>query len=171
MLGAVTTTCAGGACGGAVGVLGTASSGTTPAGRGAGSPARPVPAGGGVAGGGAAACPAAGGGVWPAGGVCPAGGCVPAPAPRPVPCGAPTGGGVAAGCGGGGASGEINCGTLPEPKFCPVPTYIGLRSAAVSSCDRTMCGVTIMTTSVCLHGGLRVAEERPQQRNLHDAGE
>src|SRR5579864_368960 len=49
-----------------------------------------------------------------------------------------------------GMSGEISVGGVPPPRFWPVPTYIGLRSAAVSSCERKMCGVTIMTMSVCV---------------------
>src|SRR5687768_14496340 len=88
--------------------------------------ARPAPAGGVAGGGGPAAAGFAGGttglvgaGAAEVGGVAPDTGCC-----------------------------TINCGVVVAPKLVPVPTYIGARSAGVSSCDRRIRGVMIMTMSL-----------------------
>jgi hypothetical protein len=39
-------------------------------------------------------------------------------------------------------------GTPPMPKFVPLPSGSGFKSAAVTSCERMMCGVTIITMSL-----------------------
>src|SRR5687768_14785806 len=89
------------------------------------------------------------------------------PTARPAPVGGVPGGGAAAAGFAGGTTGlagagageggvappvtgcaTINCGVVVAPKLVPVPTYIGARSAGVSSCDRRILGVMIMTMSL-----------------------